>query len=48
MKTLTTTCNNLMAKNGAKLVVKYKGIRFFDADIGTGGTDYRVQSDQFT
>ena len=40
--------NNQMAENGAKLVAKYKGIHFFDADIGTGGTYYRIRSEQFT
>jgi len=37
--------NNQKVVNGAKLVAKYKSIRFFDADI-EGGTYYRVQSDQ--
>ena len=39
--------NNQKVENGATLLAKYKGIRFFDADI-EGGTYYRVRSDQFT
>ena len=39
--------NNQKVENGAALVAKYKGIRFFDADI-EGGTYYRARSDQLT
>jgi len=41
----TDVINNRKVENGETLVAKYKGIRFFDADI-EGGTYYRVQSDQ--
>ena len=43
----TDVINNQKVENGATLLAKYKGIRFFDADI-EGGTYYRVRSDQFT
>ena len=43
----TDVINFQMAENGTKLVAKYKDIRFFDAGIGSGGTYYRVRSDQF-
>jgi len=35
------------AEHGATLVAKYKGIRFFDEDIGEG-THYRVRADRFS
>jgi len=43
----TDVINKQKVENGATLVAKYKGIRFFDADI-KGGSCYRVRSDQFT
>ena len=43
----TDVANNQKVENGAALVAKYKGIRFFDAGI-EGGTYYRVRSDQCT
>ena len=43
----TDVTNNQKVENGATLVAKYKGIRFFDADI-QGGTYYRIRSDHFT
>ena len=43
----TDVINNQKVENGATLVAKYKGIRFFDADI-EGGTYYRIRSDHFT
>ena len=43
----TDVINNQKVENGAALVAKYKGIRFFDAGI-EGGTYYRVRSDQCT
>jgi len=39
--------SNRKVENEAKLAAKYKGTRFFDADIEEG-TYNRVRSDQFT
>jgi hypothetical protein len=39
--------SNRKAEHGAKLVAKYKGIRFFDEDIGEG-TYYRIRADRFS
>ena len=35
------------AEHGATLVTNYKGVRFFDEDIGEG-TYYRIRADRFS
>jgi hypothetical protein len=39
--------SNQEVEHGATLVAKYKGIRFFDEDIGEG-TYYRIRADRFS